>query len=236
MVLKPWMEEREVDIIEEILSKLQPRNSLEWGAGYSTIYFTKFLQKDAKWTSIEHNKDWAHKISCYLLQAPIFQCRRRQYEFVEFYLRGQLSAVGLKTCNKLVRLMTTCRNPKPLIKVFHVPPNHMPWSDINGDGTYSDLKDYIEFPGENESFDFILIDGRARKDCLIKTHEIVRDKGIVILHDANRKYYQEPFKLYKHQILYCDNRKDAGGLWIGSKGLEISDVLNLGKHRKIWCE
>jgi hypothetical protein len=95
MVLKPWMKEREVDIIEEILSKLQPRNSLEWGAGYSTTYFTKFLQKDAKWTSIEHNKDWAHKIFCYLLQALIFQCRRRQYEFVEFYLRGQLSAVGL---------------------------------------------------------------------------------------------------------------------------------------------
>lgn len=81
-----------------------------------------------------------------------------------------------------------------------------------------------------------MTDGRARKDCLIKAHKIVKDMGVEILHNANRKYYHEQFALYKHQMLFLDNREDAGGLWIGSKGLEIGDILNLEKHKEIWCD
>jgi len=42
-ITKPWMKYREIEIIEEILKNLQPQRVLEWGAGYSTLYFPKIL-------------------------------------------------------------------------------------------------------------------------------------------------------------------------------------------------
>jgi hypothetical protein len=83
-------------------------------------------------------------------------------------------------------------------------------------------------------FDFILVDGRARKDCLICALDLLNIGGIIVLHDANRKYYPDPCKLYRYQVLFTDHRKDAGGLWIGSRDLDINTVLDVKKHREIW--
>jgi len=125
-------------------------------------------------------------------------------------------------------------NRNPSVEIFHVHPNHFPWTDKFGDGAYSDLINYVEFPSKFGNFDFILIDGRARKDCLVKAYELVKDNGVVVLHDATREYYHEPFKLYKHQVLFQDYRKDGSGLWVGSKGIDIKVVLDVDKHRKVW--
>ena len=54
----PWMAQKELDILEEIITNLQPTRSLEWGSGFSTMYFTKLLPKNSEWISIEHNKEW----------------------------------------------------------------------------------------------------------------------------------------------------------------------------------
>ena len=40
---KPHMKNREILILEELLRNLKSKNCLEWGSGYSTIYFPKFL-------------------------------------------------------------------------------------------------------------------------------------------------------------------------------------------------
>jgi len=190
IIIKPWMKYREIEIIKEILRHLQPQKCLEWGAGYSTIYFPIFLIGNSKWISIEHEKNWARKI---------------------------------KNINQ-----------NSNIEIFHIRPNCFPWTDEYGDGAYSDLTDYITFPSRFGKFDFILVDGRARKDSLIKAYELVKNEGVVVLHDANRKYYHEPFRLYKYHALFKDYRKDAGGLWVGTKGMNIKKVLNVDKHRKLW--
>jgi len=192
IIKKPWMKYKEIDIIEEILKNLQPSRCLEWGSGYSTIYFPNFVSKSSKWISIEHDKDWAAKIESI--------------------------------------------NQKLNVEIFHIQPNHFPWTDKYKDGAYSDLADYIEFPRRFGSFDFILVDGRVRKDCLTTAYELVKNEGVVILHDANRDYYHEPFGLYKHHVLFKDYCKDAGGLWIGSKvkKINIEKVLNVNKHIKLW--
>ncbi|RLE64356.1 MAG: hypothetical protein DRJ47_07875 [Thermoprotei archaeon] len=57
--------------------------------------------------------------------------------------------------------------------------------------------------------------------------------GVVVLHDANRKHYLDPCKLYRYQVLFTDHRKDAGGLWLGSKNLKISTLLDVKKHKAI---
>jgi predicted O-methyltransferase YrrM len=189
-VIKPFMRCREAKIIVEVLRNLQPMKCLEWGSGFSTIYFPKFLNKDAKLLSIEHDEGWSSRINA--------------------------------------------MNNNSNVQLFLVPPNHFPWTDEHEDGTYSDLKDYVEFPSKFGNFDFVLVDGRARKDCMIKAYQLITDDAVVILHDSNRQYYHEAFELYKHQVIFKDYQKDCYGLWIGSKGIDIRSVLDVDKHRKVW--
>jgi hypothetical protein len=59
----PWMKWREIDAIREIIINTRPRNCLEWGAGYSTVYFPEFLSAEASWTSIEHEETWVREVS-----------------------------------------------------------------------------------------------------------------------------------------------------------------------------
>ena len=66
---KPHMKNREILILEELLRNLKPKNCLEWGSGYSTIYFPKFLIKDSKWLSIEHSAEWADRVKKSMLLA-----------------------------------------------------------------------------------------------------------------------------------------------------------------------
>jgi len=184
------MKHKEIAIIVELLERKKPKNCLEWGAGYSTYYFPKYLEKDALWISIEHNEYWAKAIKHIIA---------------------------------------------PNAKIYYIPPNNYPWTDEHNDGSYADLKDYVEFPKSLDiKFDFILIDGRARKDCLIHALDLLNSGGVVVLHDANRKYYLNPCKLYRYQALFIDHRKDSGGLWIGSKDLDINTILDIKKHRAIW--
>ncbi len=187
---RPWMRFREIGILKEVLKHLKPRMCLEWGAGNSTVYFPEFLNEDARWISIEHEKDWASKI----------------------------------------RSMNLNSN----VEIFHVAPDNFPWSDEHEDGAYSDLLNYITFPEQFGKFDFILVDGRARSACLIKAHELIKKEGVVILHDANREYYHEPFGSYEYQIMFKDWRVDDGGLWLGSRGIDIARVLSVDTHKGVW--
>jgi SAM-dependent methyltransferase len=190
--LTPLMNYKEIIIVKEVLKNRKPKRCLEWGAGYSTLYFPKYIGKSSKWISIEHDKQWFNKI--------------RQL---------------------------TANNDQ--VSIYYVPPNQWPPTDAHSDGSFSDFQDYIKFPQKfSEKFDFILIDGRARKFCLIKAFNLLRDDGIVILHDANRKYYHKPFKLYDNQILFCDSRTSAGGIWIGSKKISLNRILDIEKHRLNW--
>jgi predicted O-methyltransferase YrrM len=60
---KPWMRRRELLVIEELLQRLAPRRCLEWGAGRSTLYLPTLLPAGACWTAIEHNEEWARRVS-----------------------------------------------------------------------------------------------------------------------------------------------------------------------------
>lgn len=123
-------------------------------------------------------------------------------------------------------------NKNPNILITHVPPNHFPWSDEYHDGAGSDLQDYIEFPGQLGPFDFVLVDGRARKDCLRKAYEMITEKGLVILHDAERRHYHQPFELYPYQFLF-DHARTGIRLWIGSRGLDLNKKIDFTKYENL---
>jgi len=191
-IIKPLMAMKDIMIITEILKKKKPKKCLEWGAGYGTLYFPQYLDEDAKWIAIEHDREWFGKVK------QLIYCNHK-------------------------------------ISMYYVPPNHSLWTDDYGNGTFSDFKDYVRFPKRfNEKFDFILIDGRARKSCLEYAFGLLEIDGIVVLHDANRKYYHEPFELYDYQALFKDSRRDSGGIWIGSKTLGLHNILDINKHKLNW--
>lgn len=54
------------------------------------------------------------------------------------------------------------------------------------------LKRYTNFPSTlNITFDMILVDGRARRLCLLSGWELLRPGGVIVLHDAQREDYHD---------------------------------------------
>lgn len=59
---RPWMKRRETALVVELLRRLAPRRCLEWGAGYSTLYFPRFMAPGGSWLSIEHDEAWGARV------------------------------------------------------------------------------------------------------------------------------------------------------------------------------
>lgn len=85
-----------------------------------------------------------------------------------------------------------------------------------------DLDEYINFPSTlGIKFDFILVDGRKRKECLKKASTILSPDGVVILHDAERQWYHDGCKYYVNGGEFVTANPTAavrGGvqkLWVG---------------------
>lgn len=86
----------------------------------------------------------------------------------------------------------------------------------------SDLYDYINYPSTlNIKFDFILVDGRKRKDCLEKASDILNLEGVTVLHDAEREWYHDGFKYFINggEFVITNPTPAARGgvqkLWVG---------------------
>jgi hypothetical protein len=118
--------------------------------------------------------------------------------------------------------------------VAHIAPNRNAWSDAHNDGAPGDLKDYLEYPSRFGKYDFILIDGRARVGCLEKAQGLAREGGVIVLHDANRRYYLEWIAENPGQALFQDGRKDEGGLCIFRVGGGLKQVLDVECHKAVW--
>ncbi len=58
------------------------------------------------------------------------------------------------------------------------------------DGDFDTFRDYILFPTElGKRFQIILVDGRARAECMQIGWMLLEDKGVMVLHDAQRFEY-----------------------------------------------
>ena len=73
------------------------------------------------------------------------------------------------------------------------------------------MDEYVEYPRTTlkRQFDFILIDGRKRRRCLLEARSLVKDTGMVILHDANRAHYRCAFSHYDEW------KEPLQDLWVG---------------------
>ncbi len=63
------------------------------------------------------------------------------------------------------------------------------------------LRSYVEFPKSlGQSFDFVLVDGRARCFCLRQGFELLRPGGVIVLHDAQRVEYHAAAESLGHAV------------------------------------
>jgi hypothetical protein len=57
------------------------------------------------------------------------------------------------------------------------------------------MDEYIAYPRTlGRTWDFILVDGRKRRRCLIEAAQLVTPSGCVVLHDAQRRRYHCAFE------------------------------------------
>lgn len=70
--------------------------------------------------------------------------------------------------------------------------------DVGNDGLRqrkTNMDEYVDFPKTlGKEFDLVLVDGRKRRRCVLAAKDILSSRGVVFLHDAQRKYYQCVFK------------------------------------------
>lgn len=60
---------------------------------------------------------------------------------------------------------------------------------------------YVDCVKHSRTFDFILIDGLHRERCLEIAKQIIAKDGIILLHDAGRKEYQDFIKKHNGIML-----------------------------------
>ncbi len=59
----PYMKYKEIDLFTELLQNLRPKKVLEYGCGFSTLYYPALLPEGAEWISVEHNVEWYEQIA-----------------------------------------------------------------------------------------------------------------------------------------------------------------------------
>ena len=178
-VQEPYMVQREIDILIEILTKLQPLKCLEYGSGYSTLFFPQFIHPEGKWFSVEHHKTWPRRV---------------------------------KDMNK-----------NPNVGITHV--------DTKNDGS---LDNYVHAMDKMGPFDFILVDGITRLDCILKAIQQLTPDGILVVHDANRREYPEALTIFPYRLVLEDFRRTSGGIAFATQHNHIGHYFNLRKHALLW--
>ncbi|MBX3132597.1 MAG: class I SAM-dependent methyltransferase [Gemmatimonadaceae bacterium] len=120
--------------------------------------------------------------------------------------------------------------------VRHVPPDDPAFRD---DGDATAFASYLAAAESEAPYDFIFIDGRARAAGVARAAQLLAPEGVVVLHDANRDAYLGATAAFAYQVLLRDRRcgrpRESGGVWLGSLGRDLSSVLDVAFHQRVWA-
>ena len=120
--------------------------------------------------------------------------------------------------NRVKRLISVEHNPGWLNKVKDALEEH----DVNNvDLVYQpNLKVYPNIIGrmKNRSLDFVFVDGRERVKCIRGVIPKIKQGGIIILDDAERKRYSEAYFILKDWKLdYFESGRRDTAIWTKKK-------------------
>jgi len=114
----------------------------------------------------------------------------------------------------------------PNVDLKHIPRPHQNTGNGFGYVCYP-VREMIKEQGEvNEKFDLIFVDGRSRCDCLTIAFLLIKEDGIVILHDSQRKRYQDGIDLFP--FVFRDENRDQTAVMSKSQ-IEFSSFSLRGK-------
>jgi MoaA/NifB/PqqE/SkfB family radical SAM enzyme/ubiquinone/menaquinone biosynthesis C-methylase UbiE len=79
-------------------------------------------------------------------------------------------------------------HPSSCASIVYIQPDR-PFDGLT-DGDFTTFHNYVLAPAQSgNTFDFILVDGRARIECLAIGWNLLKENGVMVLHDAQRKEY-----------------------------------------------
>lgn len=171
----PWINYEAIDFLGEYIS--EQSQIFEYGGGASTLYF---LNKGAHVFTVEHNDEWLNILRNHVA------CGR---------FHSHWTAIQAK--------------PEPSSIPFHQSLASDPDLYFSLDSQFSgfNFRRYAASIDEykNESFDLIVVDGRARPSCIKHAAKKVRIGGCLIIDNTERDYYitdlTQPYLDYYKVIL-----------------------------------
>ncbi len=167
----------------------------EWGSGYSSIYYARYLSGRTKfqWHSIDNNPGWHMKVKEMAAEDGLEEVTRfYKKEFPPFWEKPGWGEI-----------------PPPCGRFAPQLPAEI---------------EYIQLPIELDiKFNVVIVDARFRRRCLETARHILTDDGIVILHDAQKPQYQEGIDQYPHHAFLSTGawypfQDPQNKVWVGSFG------------------
>lgn len=171
-----FMHDVEWGMYAAILLAVRPRTVLEWGTGGSTAATLSLLPTLERLVAVEHHAAWFQKVQSEItdprLQLHLCAPSEPEPEPSPLLARKQRSAV-------LKRWFDRCER-EPFI-----------------------MQNYVSKPAElGLEFDLVLVDGRARNACMTEGYKLLRQGGVMVVHDAQRPEYRETLESFPtHRFL-----------------------------------
>ncbi|KYG71630.1 hypothetical protein EV198_2114 [Roseivirga ehrenbergii] len=136
-------------------------NGIEYGSGISSIFFSKQLNS---LNTIEHNKEWHNHVEQIIIEHNIKNIKLNLIPADEPFEDPKLSSY----------------------EQFKMSKEDYPVPDL----TFKLYSDFIK-KFEDESLDFVLIDGRARVTSALNSIPKIKKGGILVLDNSERNRYQD---------------------------------------------
>lgn len=159
-VYRPLMSPAEFSQLMTAIWAIRPRRVLEWGSGGSTQTILGQCPFIERYVSIEHDAGW--------------------------YERVKLAVADPRLDLHLVE-PTRPEPPRRLLNATKPKRNRY---RLESEVDQSLFADYVGLPRKlGEVYDFVLVDGRARRFCMPVGWELLAPGGIMAIHDAQREIY-----------------------------------------------
>ena len=164
--LPVYMHPTEFAQLLAIVETLGPRRVWEWGSGGSTKALLRHCPYIERYVSIEHHPAWFARVK-ELVKDP-----RLELNLIE----------------------GTQPEPAKPTRSWQKDHDFQAWVQ-RCEQDPSIMHDYVEYPRSLETqFDLVLVDGRARNQCFRVGYELLRNGGVLVVHDAQRTEYHQTLR------------------------------------------
>jgi hypothetical protein len=167
----PWMSPAAIRIFKSIISK--DMKGFEYGSGSSTVFFASLCEE---LISIEHHEGWHNTVRTNLDAKSINNVK---YHLVKAKLMVNPS---VNDKDKFINIQL-----------------ELILGDFPEATVMQEYRDYFSFINnyENAYFDFVIVDGRARTECVCFAMNKVKPGGFIVLDNAERNRYKPVHYLLK---------------------------------------